>query len=278
MLNMMTLTPEAKIGLLPIGPEGEKWMALFTHMLEELGIRDPEKGHERILRGMFTENPLPDFAGQLADKAAAIFEKRGITSNQVFIKFGKREHMSALYERGALRIHPAKYYFSKDHNGAVRDDERTIMLSLCVSPEEVKKIVRNPEEVPLYIPYQRVDATVKSKNDFWLYCVTNSVSSRMFVDFNADACVIIRDRDKFRQRMKKISVSNSAGGRDGNCEYIDNLMPRTIHLDIPFAKSYSYTYQNEYRFVWDAKDGFEASNYIDAEIGSLSDIADLIIL
>src|SRR3546814_8601490 len=36
-LRLLTLTPNAKIGVLPVSPEGGRWFELWTHVLEEIG-------------------------------------------------------------------------------------------------------------------------------------------------------------------------------------------------------------------------------------------------
>ena len=127
----------------------------------------------------------------------------GLRKGGVFIKFGQRVHMEALHERGALRIQPAHFFSHKDHTGAVRDDELTLPISIALSRDDVVKLVRNPQDIPPNASDQRVDIRFTWPTDYWLYCVTSSIEPRLFVDFNADACVIVRDRATLRECCAK---------------------------------------------------------------------------
>jgi hypothetical protein len=120
--NVVILTSDAKIGLPPLNPIGIEWMALITHIAEEL----------RLTYGPWPagltgeanrEEKFPDFAGALAQKAATALAARGLMSREVFLRYGKPEYMTMLFEEGRLRVQPASEYAKPDHNGAVRDDE-----------------------------------------------------------------------------------------------------------------------------------------------------------
>jgi hypothetical protein len=103
------------------------------------------------------------------------------------IKYGKRAYMERLFGGGNLRVQPASYFTRKDLNGAIRDDERRLRLSFALARDDLKKIVLNPRDVREVMPDQRVDVVFQSPADYWLYCTTESVAPRLFVDFEADA-------------------------------------------------------------------------------------------
>lgn len=190
LLNLLILTPEAKIGLQPVDAQGLVWFEKWIHVLEEMQLRyGPYPSG--FTRNILHSEPFPNLVSDLAQKAAKVFRQRKSTRSSVQIKFGKREYMKKLFEEGNLRIQPASYFIKQDLNGAVRDDERRLPLSFALSREDVKKIVRNPQDVPEVIPDQRVDVVFQSPADYWIYCVSGSVEPRLFVDFEADACVIM---------------------------------------------------------------------------------------
>ena len=134
-LNMLRLTPEVKIGLPPLKPEGAKAMEIWTHVLEEMALRHGPYPNG-FTRDILHSEPFPDLVGELGTKAAGILASKGLRSGDVFIKFGKTEHMRSLVEKGALRVQSASYYAAPDHNGAIRDDELSLPLSLALSREE----------------------------------------------------------------------------------------------------------------------------------------------
>ena len=168
-LTMLTLTPEAKVGLLPMDPHGMRWMQLWTDVLEEMAIRfGPYPAG--FTREILHSEPFPDFVGPLASRAAASLTH--VSPAGVAIKFGKSAHMRALYERGALRVQSASFYRRPDHNGAVRDDELALEVSLSLQREHIIKLVANPQDVPPGALNHRFDVRYESPTDYWIYCVT----------------------------------------------------------------------------------------------------------
>lgn len=132
-----------------------------------------------------------------------------------------------LHESGALRIQAASYFGQMNHNVAVNDDELTIAASFTVSRDDIATLVINPQDVPPDAPEQRVDVQFKSPTDYWIYCVTSSVGPPLFVDFNADSCVIIRDRGRFTQMLREATreLLNGVVMHEGRALYVDPLFP-----------------------------------------------------
>jgi len=276
--NLVVLTPEAKIGLAPLSPHGAEWLELITHALEEFKLTfGPYPAG--FSGDVHREEKFPDLAGALAQKAASVLSARGLESQQVFLRFGKPDHMSMLFEEGRLRVQPASEYSKADHNGAVRDDERALHISLYLTRDTIRKVVANPSDVPENIEGQRIYFSFRRPNDFWLYCVSSSIEPRLFVDFDAAACVIIRDREEFRRRLHTAGAAAFTGarGRDGSAVYIDPLRPRSARIDVPMSKHFRYAYQAEHRFVWETSSKTQIA-YEDLVLGSLRDIAELILL
>lgn len=281
LLNLLVLTREAKIGLLPIDGDGPRWMELFTHLLEEMQIRHGPYPAGFTREAVQTESePFPDFVGELGKKAAKAFGAKGLTPGEALIKYGKSKYMSELFERGAMRVQPASFYSRPEHNGAVRDDELTLPLSLVLTRDDIVKLVTNPHDVPAEAKEQRLDLSLKFRTDYWLYCLSESIEPRMFVDFAADSCVIIRDKPAFISRVMervraKIAAVEAASGR---ATYIDPLLPATGNINIPFAKHFRYTYQREFRLAWVPRDHVARLAHFDVEIGPLADIAEYVAL
>jgi hypothetical protein len=276
-LRMLTLTPEAKIGVLGVDPEGIRWMELWTHVLEEMALRfGPYPSG--FTREILHNEPFPDFAGELAARAASRLEH--LRGTNVAIKFGKPEHMQALYEHGALRIQAASFYRRPDHNGAIRDDELALDISLHLDRETILKIVSNPQDVPAAQLSQRIDVSFASKTDYWLYCVTTAVAPRLFVDFEAHACVVIKDLRRFTHAMRQV-VAPKVGRaqlKSGAVVYVDPVLPQTGMIDVPMSKHFRYSHQQEHRFVWLPNEPAHSLPHLDVELGSLEEYAELISL
>lgn len=278
-LNMLTVTKDAKIGILQVDKVGLDWMNKWTDVLEEMVFRygPYPNGFER---DVLHSQPFPDFASDLAAKASAAISALGLRRGQGFIKLGREDHMRSLLEEGGLRIQPASYYSQTGHNQAVQDDEMTLPLSFSLRREDVVRLVTNPADVPPQIAHQRLDIEFRSPSDFYLYCVTKSVDPRLFVDFSCNACVVIRDRLEFGKRLKSAmrKVAVDFEEREGNAIYIDPLLPQTAKVFVPLSKPFGYSYQDEYRFAWLPRKPGAKLCHLDLKVGSLADIAELVVL
>jgi hypothetical protein len=216
----------------------------------------------------------------LARKAARILSAKRLARGQVFIKFGQRKYMEALHGFGQLRIQPASLFANKAFNPAVQDDELKMNFSLLLAREQILKVVKNPQDVPANVSDQRVDVQFRSPTNYWLYCVTNSAEPRLFADFNADSCVIIRDQKAFRDRLADAAIAKLADVmlREGDAAYIDPLLPNDANVFVPLAKHFGYSYQDEHRFCWLPQKATMKLEHVDLDLGDLSGISELITL
>jgi hypothetical protein len=253
-------------------------MERATHVLEEFKLR-----YGPYPAGLQEAAPppskIPEFASELARKAARRLEELGADLGDVFVKFGKRKYMEMLHSYGALRIQPATYFAAIAHNDAIKDDELTIEASLDLSREEVIALVSNPQEVPDLLRY-RVDVKLQLESDYWLYCLSSSLAPRLFIDYDADACVVIRDRVRFTSMLQEASLQKLSGTTMSYSavEYIDPLLPRSLTVPVAFAKHLRYSYQNEHRFCWLPPHPITKAIHCDVETGSLRDFSDLVVL
>ena len=247
--------------------------------LEEMALRHGPYPNG-FTRNILHREPFPDLVSNLGVKAAKIMSAKGLKPGEVFIKFGKAQHMTSLFERGALRVQSGSYYATPDHNGAIQDDEMSLPLALALTREDVIKIVLNPQDVPKDLINHRMNLTYNAGTDFWLYCVSTSVEPRLFVDFNADSCVIIKDRERFQRLLTQQSAAHfpDTGHRHGKAVYIDPLLPTHPSIDVPMSKHFGYSYQDEYRFVWRPKSPRSNLTYVDLELGSLANFSELVML
>lgn len=277
-VGLLRVTPEAKIGLPEMGAAGLRAMELWTHVLEEMSLRHGPYPNG-FTRDILHSEPFPDFAGDLARRTAALLSKRKIDADRVLLKFGSTEHLIALLTKGAIRVAPAGYYAGGTHNGAIRDDELSLALSLNLRRDDILKVVANPQDVPSEVSSQRLDITYKVATDYWLYCLTTAVQPRLFIDFDAEACLVIKDRNAFIKRISSVTESHFPGTtfHHGFVKYVDPLLPRTAQIEVPMSKHFRYEYQQEFRFVWKPKVPRGGLNFVHIELGGLEDIAELVI-
>ena len=277
--NLLVLTPAGKYGLLPINDETGVWMEKFTHVTEEMALRRAPFPSE-LSRDILQSDPLPDFTSDLAQKAASRLSSLSLKRGETLVKFGKRTYMERLYELGQLRLQPATFFAKSDHNGAIKDDELVRAMSTVLSRDEIMKLVRNPQDVPPNAPEQRVDLEVRSPTDYWLYCVSKSIEPQLFVDFQANSCVIIRDSKGFIERLRSVTQNSLPQAKMywGPAIYLDPLLPASANVFVPSLKHFKYSYQQEHRFCWLPATPVEKLDHIDVALGSLSGIGSLVTL
>lgn len=277
-LNMMLLTPEAKIG---IGPPGDHnamhWLFRWTQTAQEMELRHgpfPNGFTNKFMQ----KKPIPDFVGELGRKAASLLTEKRLDPNNTYVKYGKAPHMGALLSCGSVRLNSASSYNCGDYNDAIQDDELTLAISLAMSRANFVKFAVNPEDVPLNAPDQILRVNYSSPTDYWLYCLTKSVEPRLFVDFDATACVIIKNISTFAERLERAAKSKlrEAALESGMAMYVDPHRPDSANIDVPMSKHFRYSYQKEFRFIWHPASSSANLEHVMLEMGPLDDIAELV--
>lgn len=275
MNNLSTLTPDGQIGILPVGPDGIRWMTLFTHVHEEY-----------VSRGAFppplSDMPFPKPTAPHSPKSAVALKEIQIQSpGQALVKLGKRVHMRELYEAGRIRIAPARSYSDPSLNYAISDDELEfdrIMPGSEVTITFLDKQTGEPKNVK---PIGDVTNTTSLATNFYVYCMTHTLSYRLFDDFEADACVIVREPKSFCARLLDAVRVKLPHWIDWNqaVQYIDPYLPSKGDVDLVFSKHFRFWYQQEYRLAWlPEKCGRNSLEPIFVELGSLKQISDLVYL
>ena len=121
--------------------------------------------------------------------------------------------------------------------------------------------------------------------DFWLYCLSDTLTPRMFSDFNADACVVL-DRSDFIARLRSawhrlVPAKGELGF--GPVIYDDPVGAYANSAVRPgvtnyFTKTFRYTYHREFRFAGMLKPPDETCKPLNFYLGPLDDIGELIVL
>ena len=271
-LNMMSLGKNGLIGPPDIGlSSSHELLEKFTHILEEYVIRYGPFPNG-LNRQTLHSRPPPDFTSSLGSRACAAINANKLNYDQVLVKYGKRIHIESLREHGAIFLRRASYYAESSHNDATQDDE----LSLKVTPffsQEAKDALA--AHFGLNTPATgRFDFTWNHHGDYLLFCLCKEVDPRMFIDFNADACLVITDLQEFDSRIKTARVTQcDATFRKNHVVYVDPLLPQISKVDVPFYKHFRYSYQKEYRYVWQPSHGNGLLNDELVKIGPLTDIS-----
>ena len=293
-VNTQVITRSGKLGL----TTDDRWFRLLQHVITEMRLRGepPESwNHDpRVLEAL----PFKD--GDLCRKAAEVVAPRG-TDHVVIVKYGKRENMEKLI-RGEMYFNSASKYNASVHNLAVRDNELEIefnggiVRSTCpmrfYSRDDPPPENRDFEFLPIYkcpklelreTNNEYATTSIKMSTDYWMFCMANVLDQRLFADFEADCCLVIRQipfvhRVRRAVTMQLPNVTNSFG----RVNYVDPLgafSPEVqINHSIPIhmTKIFRYAYQREVRFTFLPRKHQQELEPMKIQIGSIADIAELV--
>ena len=115
---MLCYTSDGKVGIEPINVAELSSMERFAHALEEMRLRGLSHRQAGIQKALNV--PQPEQVRRALGVPAGTSFRAG---EPILVKFGKREHMSALFFEGKGRISPASYYDDPSLGRARADNE-----------------------------------------------------------------------------------------------------------------------------------------------------------
>jgi hypothetical protein len=233
-----------------------------------------ELGEELHIRGLLNEKSATpvEKIKRLADESwcrrpdwvSASEHSRESYFNQpkILFKFSKAQHMRDLYERGEALVWPASHFASAD--GAARQDNELTM-----------SWYRDGKKIEF------------STSDYYCWCCASVYDYRLFMDFQSDACLAIKDIGSFMERFAKAVAAQVSGAKNVRlipAYYYDPLSVSDDPIEfatvkdeaIQCAKHFRFAYQWEFRVVI-TRSGPTPLQPFKIEMGSLQDIAELIV-
>jgi hypothetical protein len=269
--NLTTLTPQGQISLPPIDGESPfPWMELWTHMLEEYGLRGTGMP-AGFIQGV--QMPIP--RAKEGAKGTRELQRRGLNPQGKLIKFGKEGHLREALKTGRWRVAAASSYRS-DSCRARQDSELELKY-------RVPRFQRHPmatNELDERRPDSLVavrDFQVKASGDYYTSCFARTFIHRLFDDFSANSCLIVMDEKVFTQKMLNAFASFRpqwlASYR--RVDYVDPILPKN-HPKVHFAKHFRYSYQDEFRFVWIPLQASQVLQSVFIDLGPLTDCCELV--
>ena len=116
-------------------------------------------------------------------------------------------------------------------------------------------------------------------DDYFLFSLCEQVHYRMPTDFEADAAIVIRDPELFKQRLISTFLARFPGWMpmEGSVIYYDPYRDYTKFRVPEMAKHFGYAYQKEARIVFRPRQKHSAPlKPFHLSIGSMRDYADLV--
>jgi hypothetical protein len=276
LLNSHTLNRELKIGLYPTDAEAGYWAEMFTHILEECVLRNL---HYRDLLKEVDSSITPKYDWPGLQEAVS---KVGVTKLQTgnfLIKYGKEQYLRPMLDTGSVRISPASFYDDPSLNSAIRDTE--LELSLYSLSSEVTLIRLDPvtgEEIGQIESEGYIERSFQVPTNYYVYCLANMFSPRMFGDFDADSCLIIHRPAEFMRLLNHAFEEKMSDWtyQAKLVNYIDPFNTGEFRPELYFGKHFRYAYQKEYRVVWLPPTPKTILKPVFVELGNLDEYCELI--
>jgi len=279
-LNILVLTDQTKIGLLPIANTDDYWIELWTQVLEEFKIRfGPYPAG--FTNGFIKDVAIPDPSSPLASKATAAIQNHQLPHGDHLFKYGKNRYLTDTLKTSTVRISPASFYKDPSLNPAVQDDE--LKLSVQPHPSTFKLTLREHKTGDVIVDPKNVRKftyTDKSRTDYYVYCLSSQLAPRLFLDFDADACIVIIHPQDFVNRLLA-AFKNLFPDWPSNTillKYIDPLNTPVGSFDVFSCKHFKYAYQKEFRVIWLPPSPINNFQHVYLELGNLQDCCQLISL
>jgi len=275
--NQLLLNEQLKISFHSINEEGEYWMIVFTHILEEFVLRGYK--HPEPIGKRFEEIQIPKYDLEGLPKAVESFKKMNLVQGKFLLKYGKYLYLQSCLEEGKIRVMPASSYEDPSLNPAIRDAE--LEVKIAGIPSEINMEVfdsKTGQSKGFITPTGNVNYTLKSRTNYYVYCLADIYSLRMYGDFEADCCLVIKDPDKFLQKVIEgfnTQLPNYKVALN-TVNYFDPLNAKANNVDVYFSKHFRYSYQKEFRVIWLPPEPATKLEPVFLELGNLAEFCEII--
>jgi hypothetical protein len=231
-VNMIRFTDEGK-AVVRTPVEKNPLAPLFGHVLHELGQRSAGDYAFSVKSLHFDDTAYPNIR-----RAAELWREQSLKPGSYMLKFGKLKYLEHLVNKGEMRICPASFYREPSLVSAIRDDELQFTQTVRGGTVKIQDHDGTWHTAPTVGP---VRLTHTANSDYYLSCYSILFENRLFDDFNADGCLIIKDMDRFGSCLCN-TVRPILPGFDcfiGGVQYRDPYVP-TKDPDVHFTKHFRY--------------------------------------
>ena len=182
--NLILLNEESKISLPKLSSETEKWMILWTHVLEEFVIRfGPYPAG--FTTGFMKHVRIPDPRSPLAPKAASAVKTTSFPQGDYLFKYGKSKYLKQVLNENKIRISPASSYVDPSLNFAIRDEELEFSIYPLPSELKIKAYDGKTGEYKGDIHPENFVYRTRSKTNYYVYCLSLSFAPSLFESNNS---------------------------------------------------------------------------------------------
>ncbi len=170
-------------------------------------------------------------------------------------KFGRREHVLALAERGQLYMTPVSYYSNEGlSKGAFDDGELEVRQTLPKGQTTYDVFSKEGKFKGSFKPLAEGPLIAGQSPNAYVFCLSYDYNKALYEEFEADTCLIIEDADVFINQVCMALMNKLKGWVVGagtvtyrNEDDFFSLYP--TNQDIYYNKPMKYAHQKEIRIV-----------------------------
>lgn len=274
-LNVGEIGREGKYGLVSLH-ETDEFMQAFTHLLEEYGVRAGGIPADLI---QSARQPILKYFEHGTPVGVTMFAGYKPPTAPILVKYGKRQFLEPMLETGELRLANAKSYNNAHFVAAARDDETSRLFLLPTYRERL-----DGQSHVLFQGHQLEfgdDDLVLPLvgEDYFLFSLCEHIHYRMPTDFGADAALVIRRPELFKQRLIAAFLARFPDWipMEGKVTYYDPYRDYSKFSVPEMAKHFGYAYQKEVRVAFRPRRPVSSPlEPVFLSIGSMTEYTDLV--
>jgi hypothetical protein len=194
LVNLVHFTDDG-LAVVHTSIEPNPFVILLAHFFEEMKRRGQREYDFPLKHLHFDDTKYPK-----ARLAAKLWHK--LKPGSYMLKFSKSKFLEPLLNSGAMRLFPASFYREPTLVTAIRDDELRFDQQLHTGTARTQDRNGNWRTFPVA---GRADLRQTATSDYYLSCYATLFENRLFDDFDADGCLIIKDIDCFCNRLCRSS-------------------------------------------------------------------------
>jgi hypothetical protein len=227
---------------------------------------------EFALRGLSIPPELNDGLTFYVGTDNAPIRPKHPNSADVLFRYDKKTHITNLAQKGEVRLRPASGFKDLEGDKARHDEECSKIAFL---PGNHTRITTSAGvEIPIIGDVEHKVSTF----NYYVFCMACDWDKQLFTDFEADACIVIKDTEQFASSIESAAANQLAGWRfhHNPVQYFDPYeRQKNEYFDASMSKDFRFAYQREYRFLWAPQNGSEPDGFKFLELGNLENFSEV---
>ncbi len=231
-----------------------------------------------LTKGLLKILKLPNPESPLAEKACNAVKRLKLDTGKFLFKYSNIEWLEQIQKNGILRISPASSYNDPSLNQAGHDEELELFIQPHPSEIKLEIIDQHTGKSKGFVNPIGSKITKKTETNYYVYCLSSIFTPRLFLDFEAEACLIITKPNHFIEKVITAFEKQNSGwvGAFRTVNYLDPLNSSLSHIDIYSCKHFRFSYQKEVRLIGLPPKKIKELDHQYLEIGSLEDCSEIV--